>query len=357
MFAFDSVAVDVGAVSNIPFNRSTSADHWGCSVEPQLQMEGLKSNDSGRLLRFMVADHPVSLGLTHGRVAGLEMVTKTDRQWSITAFGGVPTTPVTTKGVVDNLVYGGRIDAHPMPGSEIGVSARIRNGEADKDEADTDFSFNFGTYLTVSGLTQYKASEWRRHRYSFRLRYKSFQLTPVYEYLYARDDTVRFTSKSQLFGFLASDDPVRISGTDLDWKGFDNLSIGLRTRLYDYPLQDESALYYAGRVSLKAATGGHLDLEIGRMQGHLDETRYTLVDAGMVCPNFLGLKSAFFKVDARWVDYDRPVSGRDLSLHTSWGMGFHFLDGHLETKLSGMYGMDPFTGNNAGAMLSIKFEH
>jgi hypothetical protein len=305
----------------------------------------------------MVADHPVSLGLTHGRVAGLEMVTKTDRQWSITAFGGVPTTPVTTKGVVDNLVYGGRIDAHPMPGSEIGVSARIRNGEADKDEADTDFSFNFGTYLTVSGLTQYKASEWRRHRYSFRLRYKSFQLTPVYEYLYARDDTVRFTSKSQLFGFLASDDPVRISGTDLDWKGFDNLSIGLRTRLYDYPLQDESALYYAGRVSLKAATGGHLDLEIGRMQGHLDETRYTLVDAGMVCPNFLGLKSAFFKVDARWVDYDRPVSGRDLSLHTSWGMGFHFLDGHLETKLSGMYGMDPFTGNNAGAMLSIKFEH
>jgi hypothetical protein len=38
-------------------------------------------------------------------------------------------------------------------------------------------------------------------------------------------------------------------------------------------------------------------------------------------------------------------------------MGFHFLDGHLETKLSGMYGMDPFTGDNAGAMLSIKFEH
>jgi hypothetical protein len=356
MFAFDSVAVDVDAVASLPFDAQTTVDDWGSRVQPQPRIESLKLNDADKSLKVTIGGQPLSVGLTNGQVAGLELAAKTDRRWSVSAFGGVSTTPVSGKGVFGNIVYGGRIDTQPIPGGKIGVSARINNGQADADEADTDFSFDLGPHLTVSGQARYKACEWRRHRYSMRLRYRAFQLTPVFEYLYARDDTTRFTAQSQLFGFLASNDPVRITGADLAWKGYDDLNIGLRTRLYDYPSLKEGAFYYAGTVSLKAPAGGHLNLEIGRMEGHLDETRYTLVDADMVYPDFLGLKSAFFNVDARCVDYDRPVRGRRMALHTSWGVGFEFLDGHIETRLSGAYGRDPFLGDDVGAKLSIEFK-
>lgn len=356
MFGVDGVAVGGEVVPDHFYSDPTMADHWGCNVQPKWLAENLKLTHSDNFFKFMLGDRPVSVGLTNANVAGLELSTTIDKQWSVAAFGGVPNTPVTEKGVIENLVYGGRIDAHPVPGDKIGLSARINNGQAYADEAATDFSIRLGSLLTVNGLSTYKACEWRKHRYSVRFRYESLQLTPVYEYLYARDDADRFTAESYLFGFAAASDPVRIAGSDLEWKGLDSLSVGLRARRYDYASRHEESLYYAGMVSLKAPAGGHIGLEIGRMQGHLAETLYTLVDADMVCPNLFGLKNAFFSVDARYVDYDRPVGGRDMALHASWGVGVNFLDGRLETKLSGVYGVDPFLADDLGAMLSIKFQ-
>jgi hypothetical protein len=306
-------------------------------------------------LNFVLGNQPVSVGLTNERVAGLDLKTNIDDAWSVTALGGLPTTPAPEKGVVDNLVYGGRIEAHPRPWYKIGLSMMLDNGQETAAETATDFNFNIGSMLAVNGLARTKAHEWREHRYSVGLHYESFRLAPVYESFYAQDEADRFTTKTHLFGFLTNADPVRIAGTDIGWEGAEGVDIALRTRRYDYSSWREAARYYAGLISIKAPAESLIDLEIGRMEGHLPETQYMLVDADLVCQHPMGLQDAFFNVDARYIDYDQRVRGRDMAFHTSWGVGYNFFDGHLKAKLAGVYKMDPYVADDVTAMLSIQF--
>ena len=317
----------------------------------------MKFEEPDNRLDLELGGRSVSIGLTNDQLAGLELTADIDRAWGLRVFTGLPKTPVSEKGIFRNLVYGGKIEARPSEFCAVGLSMSKDNGRDTAEMTSLDFKLDIGSMVTLNGVSAYQGGEQRSHRYSARFRRKAFYLTPVYEYVYPRVEAERFQAEPHRFGFLSTDDEaVSIAGSDLGWEGDERLALGLKARRYAYTWQDEIAFYYAATFGLKAPAGGHLDMEFGRMQGGLCETRYTLAEADLVYADPFGLDGASLNADVRFIDYDQAVRGVDTALHTSWGIGFEFLDGRLETRLSCTQKADPFTGDDLGVVLSIRFD-
>ena len=328
----------------------------GCDLQPAWFADHMKFEDPDSLLNLDLGGLPVSIGLTNDQVAGLELTTDIDRAWGFQIFTGMPKTPVPDKGIFRNLIYGGKIAIHPTESWAVGMSVSRDNGQDADEAASVDFNLDIGSRVSLTALSTCQGDGWRSRRYSARFRGSDFYVTPVYEFLNPRDDADRFQAEQHRFGFLPADDEaVRVAGSDFGWEGSERLTFGLRARRYAYTRQDEEAFYYAATTALKAPAGSHLDMEVGRMEGGHCETRYTLAEADLVYPDPFGLRGASLNASLRLIDYDQTVHGLDTALRASWGIGFTFLDGRLETRLSCTQRADPYERDDLGTLLSIRF--
>ncbi|MGA6924330.1 MAG: hypothetical protein WBY88_01545 [Desulfosarcina sp.] len=329
----------------------------GYEREPGWLIETLNVSQPDPLLTLNHHGRSLSLGLTNDRVAGLDLLIDLNKDWSVSAFGGLPTSPVATQGVLGNLVVGGRLDARLAPSCHFGLFLSRDNGMDGVQEASTDFNIKLGPLLMLSGLSRVWDDEWREHRFATQFCYRSFRFKPVFEYFYPWDRSDHFAAENHLYGFLAdAEESVRTIGADVDWQGVDRLIIGLQTRRFDYLLLHEDAVFCEGIISIAASDDFQVDLNIGRMIGDLDETRFHLMGADLVYRNLFGLPGAFVDANARYIDYDRSVRDHHMAVDTSWGFGFRFEAVGLETRLSGIRTLDPYGEDDMGAMLSIRWQ-
>ena len=317
--------------------------------------ENLESVGSDYRLNLSFGGQPLSVGLTNDRVAGLELAANPAAALSIEAFAGLPPGTANRNGIVENLVYGGRIGTQHLSLGQIGLSVVYDNGE-DSSEEMTDIDLAIAPWLAINGSSRHTENVWREHRYSATLRWEAFTLSPLYDYFFIEDDTCLIETESHRFGFLSdTDETIYVTGTDLDWKKNDLLNFGIRTRNYTYEQRDEEALYCAGLFSLKASSGSGLSLEIGSMQGERPETLYSLVQAEATVKDIFGIKGGYCGLTGRYIDYDHQVEDSIMAIHTAVETGLTFLDGRVETKVSGIYQEDPYVEDHFTGMLTIAF--
>jgi len=359
VIAFGAPALgDDRVYDNLYKDLSTIANN-GCSS----QMVGLDENlesvasDSDYRLNLSFVGQPLSVGLTNERVAGLELTASPVAALSIEAFGGLPPDAVDRRGIVENLVYGGRIGTQHLSLGQIGLSVIYDNAE-DYSEEITDMDLTIGPWLAINGSSRHTENVWREHRYSVTLGWEAFTLSPLYEYFFIEDDACRIETESHRFGFLAdTDETIYVTGTDLGWEKNDHLNFGIRTRHFTYEQRDEEALYYGGLFSLKVSSGNSLSFEVGTMQGKQPETIYSLVQAEATIKDIFGIKGGFCGLTGRYIDYDHQVQDRTMAIHTAVETGLRFLGGRVETKLSGIYQEDPYFEDHFEGMLTIAFVH
>ena len=345
----DSLAYD-----NLYKDLSTIANN-GCSSQLVGLDENLESVGSDYRLNLSFGGQPLSVGLTNDRVAGLELAANPAAALSIEAFAGLPPGTANRKGIVENLIYGGRIGTQYLSLGQIGLSVIYDNAE-DYSEEITDIDLTIASWLAINGSSRHTENVWREHRYSATLRWEALTLSPLYEYFFIEDDTCLIKTESHRFGFLSdTDETIYVTGTDLDWKKNNHLNFGIRTRSYTYEQRNEEALYYAGLFSLMAPSGSGLSLEIGNMQGTRPETIYSQVQAEATIKDIFGIKGGFCGLTGRYIDYDHRVEDRTMAIHTAVETGLTFLDGRMETKLSGIYQEDPYFEDHFTGMLTIAF--
>ena len=284
------------------------------------------------------------------------------RWFSAIAFGGRPSPLNKNRNNSGDLIYGARIATHPLSIYEIGLSyEKLMTYTEDKGEnAGADFSFKLGSRVTVNGLSNYSVEGrgWREHSYSALLNAGSFQIKPSYRYYQLTNHIDQHSAESYIFGFIRKkEEVVTIAGTDVLWRGFRPLQVGLRGRSYDYDTLDEKALYYAGLLNFQTPRGSRIDLEAGRMEGETPNNIYSLFRCQLYWRSPLGLKNSFFSADALYIDYDEAISGMDGAVHASLNGGLVFPQRNLEIRLSGIYSQDPYFRNNVGGMISFLLQY
>lgn len=343
---YDNLYKDLSTIANYGFSSQM--------VGLDENLESVASGSDYRLNLSFIGQ-PLSVGLTNDQVAGLELSASPAAALSIEAFGGLPPGAVNRRGIVENLVYGGRIRTQRMSMGQIGLSVTYDNAE-DYSEEMTDIELKLSPWLAINGSSRHRENVWREHRYSATLGWGAFTLSPLYDYFFIEDDACLIKTESHRFGFLSdTDETIYVTGTDLDWEKNDHLRFGIRTHRYTYEQRDEEAIYYGGLFSLKAPSGSGLSLEIGSMQGRQPETIYSLVQAEATIKGVFGMKGGFCGLTGRYIDYDHQVEDRTMAIHTAVETGLRFLDGRVETKLSGIYREDPYFEDHFTGMLTIGF--
>ena len=315
-----------------------------------------------RLHLDLVRRHIFTGDVDHG-IGGLKVGAGFGPYVSATVFGGRSIEYQDQNDGTADAAYGTRVAHHNATHYEFGLSyQKTGTGvETAEEKAGADLMLNLGSWLTVSGLSNYNlnSEDWLEHRYNAKILISGLMVEPSYQYFSYQDSVGKGAHQNNIFHFLQDNEEIlAIAGTDVVWQGLGPVDLGVRGRRYEYDIRQESALYVAGLLMLNTSNGSQIGVEVGRMDGETIDNIYDLYRGYFYWQQPFNLAAqGFISGDALYVAYEAPIFGEDKSVQYTLSAGRYFFDKKLETKLSGIYSQDPYINDDVGGVVTLQIHY
>ncbi|WP_221249938.1 hypothetical protein [Desulfuromonas versatilis] len=297
-------------------------------------------------------------GVANESVDGLYGAVDINPWLSFSGYLGMPVSLEVADGRAGDGIVGGRVSWHRLGKYDLGLSYKFLTNDSDRDEelAGIDLSLGLPANVTLLGQATRNllADQWGEHSVEARIPLWRFEFRPQYQY-YTSDGF--FSDKDNTSGpfraqpFLESD--TRIYGAEAYFYPSEDYEIGLKARHYEYDKRFGESDYLSAIFTWKWKIFSHFGAEAGRMEGDVDENRYTL-GRGFF---YLDLAPAFVTGDVVYVDYDEALYNEDSSLFASLGVGRRFLRNALRLKLSADYSSDPYNDEDIRTLLVAEYQY
>lgn len=297
-------------------------------------------------------------GVANESVDGIYGAVDINPSLSLSGYLGMPVSLEVADGRGGDGIAGGRLSWHRLGRYDLGLSYKFLANDSDRDEelAGVDFSLGLPGNVTLLGQSTWNLVEeqWGEHSFEARFSLWRFEIRPLYQY-YTSDGF--FSDRDNTSGpfraqpFLESD--TQIFGAEFYFYPSEDYEVAVKAKHYDYDKRFGEADYVSGIFTWKWNIFSHLGAEIGRMEGDVDENRYTL-GRGFF---YLDLAPAFVTGDVVYVDYDEAIYNEDSSFFASLGVGRRFLRDALRLKLSADYSSDPYNDEDIRTLLVAEYRY
>jgi len=287
---------------------------------------------------------------------GILVKTDISPQFSISAFGGQPSSLRSENGRGGDLTAGGRIAFHQGNSIELGLFYRYVADDSNRDEEEV--GFDLSSYLpkgvSLSGRSKWNlvTDGWAEHSYQASARILGMQIRPFFEYFEYENFFNERENSADPFRFLAeTKEKITTFGSDFTYPIIPSVDVGSKLKYYDYDKRNESAQYVSALAVWRWEQLSEWGAELGLMNGDGSENRYFLGRTYV----YKNLPPGFVTGDFVYAHYDEEILGRDYSVFVSLGAGRNFLDDALEVKLSGDFSSDPYFDTNLRGMLNVRY--
>ena len=289
-------------------------------------------------------------------VDGILVNTDISPWFSISAFGGQPSSLRSKNGRGGDLTAGGRISLHKGNSVQVGLFYKYVADDSNRDEEEV--GFDLSSYLpkgvSLSGRSKWNlvTDGWAEHSYQALGRILGVQIRPYFEYFEYENFFNKRENSADPFRFLAeTEEKITTFGSDFTYTVIPSVDVGAKLKYYDYDKRDESAQYISALAVWRWEQLSEWGAELGLMNGDGSENRYFLGRTYV----YKTLPLGFVTGDFVYARYDEEILGRDYSVFVSLGAGRNFLDDALEVKLSGDFSSDPYFDSNLRGMLNLRY--
>jgi len=287
---------------------------------------------------------------------GILVNTDISPQFSISAFGGQPSSLRSENGRGGDLTAGGRIALHRGNSIQFGLFYKYVADDSNRDEEEV--GFDLSSYLpkgvSLSGRSKWNlvTDGWAEHSYQALGRILGVQIRPFFEYFEYENFFNERENSSDPFRFLGeTEEKITTFGSDFTYAVIPSVDVGAKLKYYDYDKRDESAQYISALAVWRWEQLSEWGTELGLMNGDGSENRYFLARTYV----YKTLPPGFVTGDFVYAHYDEEIQGRDYSVFVSLGAGRNFFDDALEVKLSGDFSSDPYFNTNLRGMLNLRY--
>jgi len=289
-------------------------------------------------------------------IDGILVNTDISPQFSISAFGGQPSSLRSENGRGGDLTAGGRIALHRGNSIQFGLFYRYVANDSNRDQEEV--GFDLSSYLlkgvSLSGRSKWNlvTDGWAEHSYQASGRILGVLIRPFFEYFEYENFFNERENSADPFRFLAeTEEKITTFGSDFTYTVIPSVDVGAKLKYYDYEERDESAQYISALAVWRWEQLSEWGAELGLMNGDGSENRYFLGRTYV----YKTLPLGFVTGDFVYAHYDEEILGRDYSVFVSLGAGRNFLDDALEVKLSGDFSSDPYFDTNLRGMLNLRY--
>ena len=289
-------------------------------------------------------------------VDGILVNTDISPQFSISAFGGQPSSLRSENGRSGDLIAGGRIAFHQGNSIELGIFYKYVADDSNRDEEEVGFDLSsylpMGVFLSGRSKWNLVTDGWAEHSYQASGRILGILIRPFFEYFEYENFFNERENSADPFRFLAeTEEKITTFGSDFTYTIIPSVDVGTKLKYYDYDERNESAQYISALAVWRWEQLSEWGAELGLMNGDGSENRYLLGRTYV----YKTLPLGFVTGDLVYAHYDEEILGRDYSAFVSLGAGRNFLDDALEVKLSGDFSSDPYFDSNLRGMLNIRY--
>ena len=290
-------------------------------------------------------------------VDGILVNTDISPQFSISAFGGQPSSLRSENGRGGDLTAGGRIAFHQDNSIELGLFYQYVANDSNRDEEEVGFdlsAFYLPRGLSLSGRSKWNlvTDGWAEHSYQGSGRILGVLIRPFFEYFEYENFFNERENSADPFRFLAeTKEKITTFGSDFTYTIIPPVDVGAKLKYYRYDKIDESAQYISALAIWRWEQQSEWGTELGLMNGDGSENRYFLGRTYV----YKTLPPGFVTGDFVYAHYDEDIQGRDYAVFVSVGAGRNFLDDALEIKLSGDFSSDPYFDTNLRGMINVRY--
>ncbi len=289
-------------------------------------------------------------------IDGILVNTDFSPQFSISAFGGQPSSLRSENGRGGDLTAGGRIAFHQGNSIELGLSYKYVADDSNRDEEEVgfDLSFYLPRGVSLSGRSEWNlvTDGWAEHSYQASGRILGLLIRPFFEYFEYENFFNERENSADPFRFLAeTKEKITTFGSDFTYTVIPSVDVGAKLKYYDYEQRNESAQYISALAVWRWEQLSEWGAELGLMNGDSSNNRYFLGRTYV----YKTLPPGFVTGDFVYAHYDEDILGRDYSVFVSLGAGRIFFDDALEVKLSGDFSSDPYFDTNLRGMLNVRY--
>jgi hypothetical protein len=289
-------------------------------------------------------------------IDGILVNTNISPQFSISAFGGQPSSLRSESGRGGDLTAGGRIAFHQGNSIELGLFYQYVANDSNRDEEEV--GFDLSSYLlkgvSLSGRSKWNlvTDGWAEHSYQASGRIRGVLIRPFFEYFEYENFFNERENSADPFRFLAeTQEKITTFGSDFTYTVVPSVDLAAKLKYYDYDKRDETAEYISTLAVWRWEQLSEWGVELGLMNGDGSENRYYLGRTYV----YKNLPLGFVTGDFVYAHYDEEILGRDYSVFVSLGAGRNFLDDALEVKLSGDFSSDPYFDTSLRGMLNLRY--
>ena len=289
-------------------------------------------------------------------VDGILVNTDISPGFSISAFGGQPSSLRSENGRGGDLTAGGRIAFHQGNSVELGLFYQYVANDSNRDEEEV--GFDLSAYLpmgvSLSGRSKWNlvTDGWAEHSYQASGRILGVLIRPFFEYFEYENFFNERENSADPFRFLAeTKEKITTFGSDFTYPVIPSVDVGAKFKYYEYDQINESAQYISALTVWRWEKLSEWGAELGLMNGDGSGNRYFLGRTYV----YKTLPPGFVTGDFVYAHYDEEILGRDYSVFFSLGAGRNFLDDALEVKLSGDFSSDPYFDTNLRGMLNVRY--
>ncbi len=299
-------------------------------------------------------------GVANESLDGLRVSGDLGRWIAISLYGGQPVALDAKNGRDGDLIWGGRVSHHLGSKYAVGVSYQeIQNdGDTAEERLGIDGSLTVldGIGIFGSSVLNLDTDGWAEHAWELRWDIAEFHLRPFYRQVQYEDFFNAGVHSANPFRFLQQTGETLTSyGAEGSWRPSASWELGITAKAYDYDRAKGKPAYLAGLLSWHGEGLTQVGGELGFMEGDDVTSNYFLSRIYGYLDQIALLGGGYVSGDLMYVNYDRPVFGRDYSLFASLGAGRPFLDRALTLALSLDYSQDPFFDNDLRGMVVAKY--
>lgn len=301
-------------------------------------------------------------GVANESVDGLRVSSDLGRWVAISLYGGQPVALDAKNGRDGDTIWGGRLSHHLGSRYDLGLSYQeIRN---DSDTAEQRLGFDVSLALTESlalygsSVRNLETEGWAEHAYELRWDIANVQIRPFYRQVQYDDFFNAGVQSANPFRFLQlTAETLTSYGADASWLPSTRWEFGVTAKAYDYDRASGKPAYLSGLLTWHGEGLTQVGGELGYLEGDDVSSNYVLSRIYGYLGQVVLLGGGFVSGDLMYVNYDRPVFGKDHSLFASLGVGRSFLDKALSLSMTGDYSQDPYFDNDLRGMLVAKYRY
>ncbi|OGW46128.1 MAG: hypothetical protein A2078_12185 [Nitrospirae bacterium GWC2_57_9] len=271
--AGEAVSVHFGGWARYDFEQENAKSNIQYAFVSYRRKEDNTLVDLGRVLVFE--------GVAAAeRVDGAYARTDLARNFSLSAFGGVPAeTGIDLPGA--SIIYGARL-SHQLPDLyRLGISAlrEEKNDDDFREEAGVDLWLRPLAAVELTGRSNYDSvsRDWMEHSYYLsiapldKFRFNTEAAWYRYESLFRTTTTAALQFGP---GLLDPNETATILGEEVAYTATDRVSVFANVRLYSYEIAG-NATSFGGRINYSQGRGNAAGLSINRVDGDDARLQYT----------------------------------------------------------------------------------